>query len=238
MGRHIYSLTHLRRWLNRLNVSENQTLPKITIDASTGTPRKLFKFSKLDEIKDDSFVSKKARSFPSALLAFYNEQLYTHPLRTKAITAGILTGLQEFLAQEFKGCQNGIICGPLGHVLFEISNKIFKNRAGGGTKILQILVTLLIILPTQHIVYLAAMAIIAGLRTTEQIQASIKKSLWPMVRTTWIVFPIVQTFAQKFLEPQLWVPFFNLVGFSLGLHASTKAKIRQQRKLAEDDDDQ
>ncbi|CAG8640441.1 7367_t:CDS:2 [Cetraspora pellucida] len=127
------------------------------------------------------------------------------------------------------------ISGPLGHVLFEISNKTFKNRAGSGTKLLQILVTLLVIFPIQHIVYLAAMAIIAGLRTPEQVLASIKKSLWPMVRTTWIVFPIVQTFAQKFLEPHLWVPFFNLVGFSLGLHATTKAKIRQ-RKLSEDDD--
>ncbi|CAG8755001.1 2180_t:CDS:2, partial [Cetraspora pellucida] len=92
-------------------------------------------------------IKEKSRSFLSTLLAFYNEQLHTHPLRTKAITAGILTGLQEFLAQELRF----FISGPLGHVLFEISNKIFKNRAGSGTKLLQILVTLLVIFPIQHI---------------------------------------------------------------------------------------
>ncbi|CAG8580187.1 16264_t:CDS:2 [Dentiscutata erythropus] len=208
-------------------------------------------------------IKERTLSFPSILLALYNLQLYTHPLRTKAITAGILTGLQEFLAQELSGTKSKrkgkakeddkltlydvidervaklalygfFISGPLNHGLFEILNRIFKNRTGSGVKFLQILVTLLIILPIQNTVYLAAMAYITGMRAPEQILTSIKKSLLPIMKMTWIVFPIVQTFAQKFLDPPLWVPFFNLVGFSLGLYASTKAKIKQ-RKLSEDD---
>ncbi|CAG8757282.1 37833_t:CDS:2, partial [Gigaspora margarita] len=165
----------------------------------------------------------RSQSFPSALLTFYNQQLYTNPLRTKAITSGILNGLQEFLAQELivkMALYGFFISGPLNHGLFEISNKIFKNRTGSGAKLLQTLVTLLIIFPIQNTVYLAAMALIAGFRAPEQILASIKKSLWPMMKVTWIIFPIVQTFAQKFLEPQLW--------------ASTKAKIRQRKQLEDD----
>ncbi|RIB18355.1 hypothetical protein C2G38_2000730 [Gigaspora rosea] len=208
-------------------------------------------------------IKERSQSFPSALLTSYNQQLHTNPLRTKAITAGILNGLQEFLAQELSGTKSKrkgkakeddkltlydiidervvkmalygfLISGPLNHGLFELSNKIFKNRTGSGAKLLQILVTLLIIIPIQNTVYLAAMSLIAGFRAPKQIFASIKKSLWPMMKVTWIIYPIIQTFAQKFLDPQLWVPFFNLVGFSLGLQASTKAKIRQQ-KILEDD---
>ncbi|CAG8542630.1 24055_t:CDS:2 [Gigaspora rosea] len=169
-------------------------------------------------------IKERSQSFPSALLTSYNQQLHTNPLRTKAITAGILNGLQEFLAQELRSLK----------WRYMLSNKIFKNRTGSGAKLLQILVTLLIIIPIQNTVYLAAMSLIAGFRAPKQIFASIKKSLWPMMKVTWIIYPIIQTFAQKFLDPQLWVPFFNLVGFSLGLQASTKAKIRQQ-KILEDD---
>lgn len=37
--------------------------------------------------------------FPSSLLAFYLAQLSSHPLRTKAITAGVLSALQEYVVQ-------------------------------------------------------------------------------------------------------------------------------------------
>jgi peroxisomal membrane protein 2 len=37
------------------------------------------------------------------LLLGYLNQLQTHPLRTKAITSGILSGLQEYVAQRLSG---------------------------------------------------------------------------------------------------------------------------------------
>jgi peroxisomal membrane protein 2 len=48
-------------------------------------------------------IKEKSQSFPSYLLALYLQQLITNPLRTKAITSGILSGLQEFVAQELSG---------------------------------------------------------------------------------------------------------------------------------------
>lgn len=48
-------------------------------------------------------IKEKSQSFPSYLLALYLQQLHTNPLRTKAITSGVLSGLQEFVAQELSG---------------------------------------------------------------------------------------------------------------------------------------
>ena len=44
-----------------------------------------------------------SQSLPKALLLGYLNQLQTHPLRTKAITSGLLSGLQEYVAQELSG---------------------------------------------------------------------------------------------------------------------------------------
>ena len=43
------------------------------------------------------------QSFPETLLALYLRQLTTSPFRTKAITSGLLSGLQEIVAQELSG---------------------------------------------------------------------------------------------------------------------------------------
>ena len=56
------------------------------------------------------------------------------------------------------------------------------------------------------------MAVIAGAKTPAQIQKTVKGALLPIMKMSWIVSPLAMGFAQKFLPPQLWVPFFNLVG--------------------------
>ncbi len=48
-------------------------------------------------------IQQTSQSFPAFLLAFYLQQLTINPLRTKAITSGVLSGLQELVAQELSG---------------------------------------------------------------------------------------------------------------------------------------
>ncbi|GBC06948.1 hypothetical protein RclHR1_07160006 [Rhizophagus clarus] len=201
-------------------------------------------------------IKEKSQSFPSYLLALYLQQLNTHPLRTKAITSGMLSGLQEFVAQELSGTNSRrkgkakendknnlidervlkmalygfLVSGPLNHLLFEMLNKLFKNRTGDSAKLMQILTSQLIITPIQNTVYLIAMAVIGGIKTPDQIKKTVKESLWSLMKMSWIVSPMAMGFAQRFLPPQLWVPFFNLVGFVFGVIANTKAKKIQQRK--------
>ncbi|CAG8617641.1 13398_t:CDS:2 [Ambispora leptoticha] len=194
---------------------------------------------------------------PSLALNWYLSELTAHPLRTKAVTSGILSGLQEYIAQELSGSRKRklkqiekktifgsennervvkmviygfFISGPLGHFLFQTLNKVFAGRTTSGAKLLQIIASNLIISPIQNAVFLAAMAIIGGVKTPAHVYGVVRDSLWKLMRISWVVSPLTMAYAQRYLEPKLWVPFFNLVGFIFGVVANTKAKRVQQQK--------
>lgn len=57
------------------------------------------------------------------------------------------------------------------------------------------------------------MAIIAGVHEPAKLKANIKNGLLPMQKVSWIISPLSMLFAQRFLPPTTWVPFFNFVAF-------------------------
>ena len=80
-------------------------------------------------------------------------------------------------------------------------------------------------------VYLVAMALIAGARTYHQVRATVRVGFWKVMRVSWIVSPICLAFAQKFVPENLWVPFFNLVGFVIGTYINTVTKKKRLAAL-------
>lgn len=97
-------------------------------------------------------------------LAAYLKQLQSNPLRTKMLTSGSLSGLQEFLASWIAhdrsksghyftsrvpkmAIYGAFISAPLGHVLISALQKVFRGRTSLKAKILQILVSNLIVWP-------------------------------------------------------------------------------------------
>ncbi|KAJ9637903.1 hypothetical protein H2201_008498 [Coniosporium apollinis] len=176
-------------------------------------------------------------------LAAYLQQLQSNPLRTKMLTSGSLAALQEFLASWIAHDRNknggyftsrvpkmaiygAFISAPLGHFLINILQKLFRGRTSLKAKILQILISNLVVSPIQNTVYLTSMAIIAGARTFHQVRATVKAGFLPVMKVSWITSPIALAFAQKFLPEQTWVPFFNMVAFVIGtyINAHTKKK--------------
>ena len=195
----------------------------------------------------------------------YLKQLQTNPLRTKMLTSGSLAAAQEILASWIAhdrskhghyvssrvpkmAVYGAFISAPLGHVLISILQKMFAGRTTLRAKILQILVSNLIVRipaterlpqqnrlltlgvikvsPIQNTVYLASMAIIAGARTFHQVRATVRAGFMPVMKVSWITSPLALAFAQKFLPEQTWVPFFNIVAFVIGtyINAHTKKK--------------
>jgi hypothetical protein len=92
----------------------------------------------------------------------YIKQLEENPLRTKMLTAGTLAGAQELIASWLAKDRNkhgnyftsrvpkmaaygALISAPLGHVLIWCLQKAFKGRTSLRAKILQILVSNLIV---------------------------------------------------------------------------------------------
>ncbi|CAK7568182.1 MAG: hypothetical protein SEPTF4163_006165 [Sporothrix epigloea] len=181
-------------------------------------------------------------------LAAYIKQLEENPLRTKMLTAGTLAGTQELLASWLAKDRNkhgnyftsrvpkmaaygALVSAPLGHFLIWILQKTFKGRTSLKAKIMQILVSNLIVAPIQNTVYLTAMALIAGARTYHQVRATVRVGFWKVMRVSWITSPICLAFAQKFLPENAWVPFFNLVSFIIGTYINTVTKKRRLAAL-------
>uniref|UniRef100_A0A7C8YEB3 Peroxisomal membrane protein PMP22 n=1 Tax=Opuntia streptacantha TaxID=393608 RepID=A0A7C8YEB3_OPUST len=82
----------------------------------------------------------------SAAWKKYRLQLQLHPLRTKAITAGVLAGCSDFAAQKISGIKRlqfrrlvllmlygFFYSGPFGHFLHKVMDKIFKGKTGKKT---------------------------------------------------------------------------------------------------------
>jgi hypothetical protein len=184
----------------------------------------------------------------SGYLAFYLKQLQSNPLRTKMLTSGVLSGLQELLASWIahdlsrhghyfssrvpKMVLYGMfISAPLGHFLIGLLQKVFAGRKSLKAKILQILASNLIISPIQNLVYLCCMAVIAGARTIHQVRATVRIGFMPVMKASWVTSPIALAFAQKFLPEHTWVPFFNFIGFVIGTYVNTHTKKKRLEAL-------
>ncbi|EAW14565.1 Mpv17/PMP22 family protein [Aspergillus clavatus NRRL 1] len=181
-------------------------------------------------------------------LALYLRELQLNPLRTKMLTSGVLSGLQEFIASWIANdvSKHGhyfsarvpkmtlygmFISAPLGHLLVGILQKVFAGRTSLKAKVLQILASNLIISPIQNVVYLTSMAIIAGARTIHQVRATVKAGFMPVMKVSWITSPLALAFAQKFLPEHTWVPFFNIIGFFIGTYVNTHTKKKRLEAL-------
>ncbi|EMD42168.1 hypothetical protein CERSUDRAFT_43293 [Gelatoporia subvermispora B] len=196
------------------------------------------------------------------LLAAYLRNLVAHPLRTKAITTSVLQFLQEVLASHLahvpaqrvpKGAPlyahalararvdakavkmalyGAFVSAPLSHVLVGAVQRFFAGKTGPAAKIGQILASLFVVAPAQIAAYLACMAVINGARTAKDVVRTVKGGFVRVLRVTIMTQPVVIVFAQRFLAPELWVPFFNLVQFAVGTY--TNVKLKKLRLQAEE----
>jgi len=181
-------------------------------------------------------------------LAAYLKQLQSNPLRTKMLTSGTLSALQEVIASWLAhdkskhghyfssrvpkmAAYGALISAPMGHFLISILQRLFAGRTSLRAKILQIIVSNLVVAPIQNSVYLASMAVIAGARTWHQIRATVRAGFMPVMKISWISSPIALAFAQKFLPEQTWVPFFNIVAFVIGTYINTHTKKKRLAAL-------
>ena len=118
----------------------------------------------MSRMRDDGVVQKdqenSANQFPH--VQAYIKQLEENPMRTKMLTAGTLAGAQEFLASWLAKDRNknghyftsrvpkmaaygALVSAPLGSFLIWLLQKVFKGRTSLKAKILQILVSNLIV---------------------------------------------------------------------------------------------
>ncbi|KAI8139280.1 hypothetical protein BJV82DRAFT_627866 [Fennellomyces sp. T-0311] len=176
-----------------------------------------------------------------AWLVWYLSQLAANPLRTKACTNGVLSGLQELSAQKLSGLKKidkrviqmalygFLISGPLNHLLYEIMGKVLAGKSPKQAKIGQLLFSNFVISPTMNSVYISAMTILAGARSFSQVKNAVRGGLLSMQKVSWTVSPVTLIFAQNFLPQYTWVPFFNIVAFFVGTYMNTLIKKKRMQ---------
>ncbi|GAA5965036.1 hypothetical protein JCM8115_005689 [Rhodotorula mucilaginosa] len=190
------------------------------------------------------------------LLAAYLQSLATRPMLTKSLTSGSLSILSEIIAGHVSGSpppplsakeRTGIlpidilkknhkaiklglygffVSAPLGHTLLAILQKAFAGKTSARAKLGMILASNLFISPIQQSVYIAAMAIINGATTPQAIINAWKMSIWRVMKLSWVVSTVSMAIAQRFLAPEIWVPFFTLIGQSVGTLINIQVKKR------------
>jgi len=213
---------------------------KETVRATTGAGKEDFMHNIGEAITKSSG--------PNGYLAWYLKKLQEDPLKTKMFTSGSLAALQEFLASWIAKDRNksghyftsrvpkmaiygALISAPLGHVMISLLQKTFAGRTSLKSKLLQIVVSNLLISPIQNAVYLFSMAIIAGARTFHQIRATVRAGFMPVMKVSWITSPVALAFAQAFLPQETWVPFFNIIGFVIGTYINAHTKKKRLQAL-------
>jgi len=197
-------------------------------------------------------VSGKAPVHP--LLAQYLVQLSTNPLRTKALTSGAFSFLQEVIGSNVAGIApvrvpkdaspvtkalararidskalkmavyGFFVSAPLGHFLVGLLQKAFAGKTGLKARLGQLLASNLLVAPIQTTAFLSCMAIINGAKSLDEVIRTVKGGFFSVIRVSWIVSPMSMTIAQQFIPVELWVPFFNIIQFALGTVFNIKMK--------------
>jgi len=191
--------------------------------------------------------------------AGYLNQLRTHELRTKAITAGVLNLLGEVLSRHFAGVPSKpvskdaplwkrllawskinskavklglyglLVSAPMGHLLVTTMHKIFANKIRAGIQWPMICTSMLVIAPLQIATYLASLAVIEGAKTKQQVAKTVKAAFLPVLLVTWISSPPSLAFAQAVFPREFEMPFFNVVQFATGTFFNTRALIAKEQ---------
>ncbi|KAI0756601.1 hypothetical protein C8Q80DRAFT_1129511 [Daedaleopsis nitida] len=188
------------------------------------------------------------------LLAAYLRNLSTNPLRTKAITTAALQFFQEILASHLAGtppprvakdapllvhvlaraqvsgkafkmaAYGAFVSAPVSHTLVNALQKVFVGKTGVGARLGMLLASQLIVAPIQIFAYLSCMAVINGAKSVDEVSKTVKAGFGKVLRITWMTSPVYTVFAQQFLSPEMWVPFFNFMQFLTGTYFNTKLK--------------
>ncbi|KAF5026343.1 hypothetical protein F66182_1551 [Fusarium sp. NRRL 66182] len=188
------------------------------------------------------------------LLKVYMKHMQLNPLRTKMMASGSMLTLTELLSSYLAYGRPGygptvtsrvpkmafygaFVSAPLSHLFVTAMQRIFQGRTGLAAKVLQSLLTYLLVLPVQNAVYLSSMAVIAGANTVQQVRGVLRTRLLSMMKVTWAVHPVITALVENVIPPLYRVLFLNMFGLCISTFFNTNAKkqriaaARKQQEL-------
>ncbi|XP_068324075.1 peroxisomal membrane protein PMP22-like isoform X2 [Pyrus communis] len=167
----------------------------------------------------------------------YLLQLQHHPLRTKAITAGVLSAISDIVSQKLTGIQKlqirrlllkvllgAVYLGPFGHFLHTILDKIFKGKKDSKTVAKKVLVEQLTASPWNNLVFMLYYGLVVEGRPWMQVKSKIKTDYPKVQYTSWTFWPVLGWINHQYVPLHLRVIFHSLVAFVWGIFLNLQAR--------------
>ncbi|XP_047072150.1 peroxisomal membrane protein PMP22-like [Lolium rigidum] len=166
----------------------------------------------------------------------YMKQLGAHPLRTKAITSGVLAGCSDVVAQKISGAKKlqfrrvllimlyGLAyAGPLGHFLHKLMDKIFHGQKGKETTAKKVIVEQLTVSPWNNLMFMMYYGLVVEGRPFGQVKSKVKKDFANIQMTAWKFWPIISWINYEYMPLQLRVLFASSAASCWGVFLNVKA---------------
>uniref|UniRef100_A0A9I9DSF3 Peroxisomal membrane protein PMP22 n=1 Tax=Cucumis melo TaxID=3656 RepID=A0A9I9DSF3_CUCME len=128
----------------------------------------------------------------------YLLQLQKNPLRTKAITAGVLAGISDSVAQKISGIKKlqfrrllllmlygFAYAGPFGHFLHKLMDRIFKGKKGNTTVAKKVLLEQLTSSPWNNLFFMMYYGLVVEGRRWSLVKAKVRKDYPTIQLTAW-----------------------------------------------------
>ncbi|KAK4761163.1 hypothetical protein SAY87_006056 [Trapa incisa] len=167
----------------------------------------------------------------------YLLQLQKHPLRTKAITAGVLSGISDVTAQKLTGIQKlqlkrlalkvlfGLVyLGPFGHCLHILLDRIFKGKKDSKTVAKKVLVEQLTSSPWNNLLFMIYYGLVVEGRPWLHVKLKIKKDYPSVQFTSWTFWPVVGWVNHQYIPLQFRVIFHSLIACCWGIFLNLRAR--------------
>ncbi|XP_077253904.1 peroxisomal membrane protein PMP22-like [Tasmannia lanceolata] len=167
----------------------------------------------------------------------YMLQLQLHPLRTKALTAGVLAGISDSVAQKLSGIQKlqlkrlllkvifGFAYGgPFGHFLHKLMDSIFKGKMDKKTVAKKVLLEQLTSSPWNNLLFLFYYGLVVEGRPLQQVKNKVKKDYPSVQLTAWTFWPIVGWINYQYMPLQFRVVFHSFVACCWGIFLNLRAR--------------
>ncbi|CAN1811245.1 Peroxisomal membrane protein PMP22, partial [Linum perenne] len=194
----------------------------------------------LERERDRDRVREKKGEMSSAAkkpLQKYIFQLQHHPLRTKAITAAVLSAVSDIVAQKLSGIQKLQLkrlllkvifgfayLGPFGHFLHIVLDKIFKGKKDTKTVAKKVAVEQLTSSPWNNLMFMIYYGLVVEGRPWMHVKSKIKQDYPKVQITSWTFWPVVGWINHQYVPLQFRVVFHSVVACFWGIFLNLRAK--------------
>ncbi|GMP73216.1 hypothetical protein CsSME_00031037 [Camellia sinensis var. sinensis] len=174
----------------------------------------------------------------------YLFQLQHHPLRTKAITAGVLSAISDIVAQKLSGIQKLQLrrlllkvvfgfayLGPFGHYLHVLLDKLFKGKKDTQTVAKKVVLEQLTSSPWNNLLFMLYYGLVVEARPWIHVKSKVKKEYPTVQYTAWTFWPVVGWVNHQYIPLQFRVIFHSVIaccwGIFLNLRAARSVTLRK-----------